>query len=34
MHGVELVNQGVLWMLVIGLILFMIIYRMIFKKKR
>jgi hypothetical protein len=34
MHGVELVTQEVLWMLVIGLILFMIIYRMIFKKKR
>jgi hypothetical protein len=32
MHGVELVTPGVLLMLCVGLIAFMIIYRLIFRK--
>jgi hypothetical protein len=33
MHGAELVTPGVLMMLIIGLIAFMIVYKVIFKKK-
>jgi len=34
MHGTELVTPGVLITLIIGLIAFMIIYRIIFKKTK
>ena len=34
MHATKLITPGVLWALGIGLILFLVIFRLIFRKKR